>query len=80
MRIPIRLGEELLDGGEHHASGLHRELATKVGPIFRLGWRLAQQVLATREVPKSWSSRSLRSVRTTMVGFSMTGSRMMTPA
>ena len=31
-------------------------------------------------VPKSWSSRSLRSVSTTTVGFSIAGSRMMRPA
>ena len=31
-------------------------------------------------VPKSWSSRSLRSVSTTIVGFSIAGSRMIRPA
>jgi len=32
------------------------------------------------KVPKSWSSRSLRSVRTTIVGFSMAGCRITRPA
>ena len=42
------------------------------------GWRSRS---AQREkVAKSWSSRSLRSVSTTTVGFAIAGSRMMRPA
>ena len=43
------LGEELLDGGEDHASGGHRQLLPKVGPALGLRRRLAQQVLAAGE-------------------------------
>ena len=42
------------------------------------GWR--SKSWQREKVPKSWSSRSLRSVRTTTVGFSMAGSRMTAPA
>ena len=41
------------------------------------GWR--RRSWQREKVPKSWSSRSLRSVRTTTVGFSIAGSRMMAP-
>ena len=47
--VALLLGEELLDGGEHHAPGLHRQLAAEVGAAFRLRRRLAQQVVAARE-------------------------------
>ena len=42
------------------------------------GWR--SRSLQREKVPKSWSSRSLRSVRTTTVGLRMAGSRMTAPA
>ena len=42
------------------------------------GWR--SRSWQREKVPKSWSSRSLRSVSTTMVGFSIAGSRMTRPA
>ena len=46
---PFSSGIELLDRGEHHAPGVHRELAAQVGPVLRLHRRLAQQVLAAGE-------------------------------
>ena len=42
------------------------------------GWR--SKSWEREKVVKSWSSRSFRSVSTTMVGFSMAGSRIMAPA
>ncbi len=42
------------------------------------GWRSRSR--KREKVPKSWSSRSLRSVMTTTVGFSMRGSRITRPA
>ena len=42
------------------------------------GWRSKSRERA--KVLKSWSSGSLRSVSTTMVGFAIAGSRMMHPA
>ena len=42
------------------------------------GWR--SKSLHRAKVPKSWSSRSLRSVRTTTVGFSIAGWAMICPA
>ena len=42
------------------------------------GWRSRSAQRA--KVAKSWSSRSLRSVSTTTVGFSIAGSRTMRPA
>ncbi len=42
------------------------------------GWR--SRSWQREKVPKSWSSRSLRSVSTTRVGFSIAGSRMIRPA
>ena len=47
--VALLLGVELLDGGEHHAAGVHRELAAQVGPVLCLHRRLAQQVLAAGE-------------------------------
>ena len=47
--VALLLGVELLDRGEHHAPGVHRELAAQVGPVLRLHRRLAQQVLAAGE-------------------------------
>ena len=41
------------------------------------GWRSRSS--QRENVPKSWSSRSLRSVSTTTVGFSIAGSRMTAP-
>ena len=42
------------------------------------GWR--SRSWQREKVPKSWSSRSFRSVSTTMVGFSIAGSRTTAPA
>ena len=50
--IAYLLGEELLDGGEDHAAGIHRELAAQVGAALRLHRRLAQKVLAARKGAK----------------------------
>ena len=47
--VALLLGVELLDRGEHHAPGVHRELAAQVGPVPSLHRRLAQQVLAAGE-------------------------------
>ena len=50
-RVPVALllGEELLNGGEHHAAGGDRELRAQVGAVGGLHRRLAQQVAAARE-------------------------------
>ena len=37
VSISLFFGEELLDGGEHHAAGLNRQLSTQVGTGFGLG-------------------------------------------
>ena len=42
-------GQELLDGGEHHAARLHREPGAEVRAARRLHGGLAQQVGAARE-------------------------------
>jgi len=42
------------------------------------GWR--SRSLHRENVPNNWSSRSLRSVNTTTVGFPIAGSRMTRPA
>ena len=47
-------------------------LSAWVGVCLRRSWQ-------RENVPKSWPSRSLRSVRTTIVGLSMAGSLMMQP-
>ena len=47
--IVLLLGEELLDGGEHHAAGFHREPGAQIRPARGLHGRLAQQVGAARE-------------------------------
>ena len=49
MPVALLLREELLDGGEHHTAGLHREPYAQVSPVGRLDGRLAQQVGAARE-------------------------------
>ena len=49
MPVALLLGEELLDGGEHHSAGFHPELFPKVGPALRLDGGLPQQVGATRK-------------------------------
>ena len=43
------VGEELLDGGEHHPARLHRQLGPQVGPAGGLHGGLAQQVPAAGE-------------------------------
>ena len=49
VAIALFFGEELLDGGEHHASGSHREPVAQVGSALGLRRRLAQEVPATGE-------------------------------
>ena len=76
-RVALLLGQELLDGGEDHAAGRptcsssrrSSRLSACTGVCRRRSWQRAK-------VPKSWSSRSLRSVSTTSVGFSIAGCRM----
>ena len=50
-RVPVSalLGEELLNGGEHHTPGGDRELLAQVGAVSGLHRRLAQQVAAARK-------------------------------
>ena len=50
-RMPVAslLGEELLDGREHHAAGGDGELRAQIGAVGGLHRRLAQQVAAARE-------------------------------
>ena len=47
--VPFLIGEELLDGGEHHPARFHRQFAAQVGPACGLAGGLAEQVLATGE-------------------------------
>ena len=49
VAVALLLGEELLDGGEHHAARLDREFRAQIGPALRLHRRLPQQVPAARE-------------------------------
>ena len=49
VAVALLLGEELLDGGEHHAAGGDRELGAQVGAVGGLHRRLAQQVAAAGE-------------------------------
>ena len=81
-RVPVALllGEELLDGREHHAAGRDLSSSRRSRAALGLHRRLPQKSWQREKVPKSWSSRSLRSVSTTTVGFSIAGSRMMRPA
>ena len=47
--VALLFGQELLDGGEHHASGCHREPAAQIGSTLGLGRRLSQEVPAAGE-------------------------------
>ena len=47
--VALLLGEELLNGGEHHAAHVDRELDAQIRPTCRLYRRLAQQVLTAGE-------------------------------
>ena len=47
--VALLLGVELLDGGEHHAASIYRELAAQVGAVPGLHGGLAQQILAAGE-------------------------------
>ena len=49
MGIAPLLWKELLDGGEDHASRLHRQLSAQIGAVLRLCRWLAQDVLAAGE-------------------------------
>ena len=49
VRVAFLFGEEFLNGREHHARDIHRELVAQVGSARSLGWRLAQEVLAAGE-------------------------------
>ena len=80
VTVALLLGEELLDRREHDAAGGDRELRAQIGAVGGLHRRLAQQSRQRANVPKSWSSRSLRSVSTTIVGFSIAGCRITRPA
>ena len=81
-RMPVALvfREELVDGGEDHAAAATCNSSRRCARLSACtgGWR--RRSLQREKVPKSWSSRSLRSVSTTTVGFSIAGSRMMRPA
>jgi hypothetical protein len=61
-RSPFSSGEELLDGGEHHAARGHRSSSRRCARLSACtgGWRSRSWQRA--KVAKSWSSRSLRSV------------------
>ena len=50
-RVPVALllGEELLNGGKHHAARFDRELGAQIRPACRLHRRLAQQLPAAGE-------------------------------
>src|SRR5450759_1793029 len=66
-RSPFSSGK-LLDRGEDHASGAHPEQLAQAGPVGGLDGRLAQQVVTADEGAEELVSRSLWSVRTTIVG------------
>ena len=81
VAVALLLGQELLDGGEDHAARRHASSFSRRSARLSActgGWR--SRSWQREKVPKSWSSRSLRSVSTTRVGFSIAGSRMMRPA
>ena len=80
MPVALVFWEELVDGGEDHTAGGDLQEFPQVRAALGLHRRLAQEIFAAREGAESCSSRSLRSVSTTMVGFSIAGSRMMRPA
>ena len=46
MFVALSVGEELLDGGENHATRFDAELDAKVGTTLSLSRWLAEQVLA----------------------------------
>ena len=80
MSVALVLWEELVDGGEDHTARGDLQECPQVARLSACtgGWR--RRSLQREKVPKSCSSRSLRSVSTTTVGFSIAGSRMMRPA
>ena len=49
MPVALLLGEELVNGSEHHPAHRHGEQLPQVRPALRLHRRLAQQVLAARK-------------------------------
>ena len=49
MAVALLLGEELLDGREHHAAGGDGELGAQVGPVLGLHRWLAQELAAAGE-------------------------------
>ena len=75
-----RRPRELLDGGEHHAAGCHRQELPQVLPALRLHGRLAQEVGAARERAEELIVEIVSMVRTTSVGFAISGSRITRPA
>ena len=80
VAVALLLREELLDGGEHHAAYVDGELVRRSARLAACtgGWRSRSWQRA--KLPKSWSSRSLRSVSTTKVGLPIARSRMILPA
>ena len=59
---------------------VHGKIVPEVGSALCLGRSCLRRSLHLENVPKSWSSRSFRSVRTTIVGLFIAGSRMTAPA
>ncbi len=48
--VALLLGEELLDGGEHHATGRHLEQLAKLCSVLRLDRGLPQELRAPGEL------------------------------
>jgi hypothetical protein len=79
-RSPFLLGEELLDGREHHAAGGDRELGAQVGAVGRLHGRLAQQVAAAGEGAEELVVEVVAVGEHHEVGLAIAGCRITRPA
>ncbi len=81
-RLDIALGLrcELLDGGEQDPSGCPVEQPAHLGSVVGSFRSLGQHPGRGEDLPKSWSSRSLRSVMNTRMGLPIAAERMILAA
>ncbi len=78
--VALLLGQEFLDGREDTPPAGPPELVLRSARLSTWTGGCRRRSWQRENVPKSWSSRSFRSVMTTIVGFSIVGCRMIRPA
>lgn len=80
VRRGVAFGHELLNRREHHAARRNAQQCAKTITRLACSGVCRSSSLHREKVPKSWSSRSFRSVITTMDGFSSLRSTTSRPA